>query len=558
MNELGDMAAAQRPLHALNRLGFGPRPGDVAAVAASGTNAYIAQQLHPQSIAVPDSLRQRIASYRTLHMSPGALFYEYQLPIIQTQRAYRDDKDALQRALPELRKKGRVVYLEASDARLLRAIEGPRQLQEVMTAFWFNHFNVFVGKGFDRFWIGSFEQDAIRPNTLGRFRTLLGATAKHPAMLFYLDNWENTQPDSPGAKNRFEGINENYARELMELHTLGVDGGYTQQDVIALAHILTGWGLPNGRGNFNNGGEARRRPFSGLDLDRHLHFGAMPAGDQPFTSANFFFFDADRHDFSTKVLLGETIDGGGIAEGERALDLLAQHPSTAKHLSYQLAQYFVADDPPKALVARMAERYLQTDGHIGAMLETMFNSHEFWAREYYASKFKTPYEYVISAARASGAPVTNFRPLYGTMALLGMPLYGCQTPNGYSNTRDAWLNPDAMMARLSFATALSRGNLPLEHPPFLEDDAMAAGGDAEPKPPPVPTAKNPDAGAKSVRFDYLANRAPAVPKMTPPDPQQVAMTLGNNFSIDTRAAVEAANPDLRSALLLGSPEFMKR
>ncbi len=188
-----------------------------------------------------------------------------------------------------------------------------------------------------------------------------------------------------------------------------------------------------------------------------------------------FYFDSARHDYSEKTFLGHRIEGGGIDEGEHALDILARSPATAKHLSFKLAQYFVADDPPKALVERMAQRYLATDGETRAVLETMFTSAEFWDPRNYGAKFKTPYEYVISCVRATGVPIRNYRPLYGTMQILGMPLYACQTPNGYANTQDAWLNPDAMMTRLSFATALGSGNLPLENPPF-EEDADAGGG----------------------------------------------------------------------------------
>src|SRR5690348_9423537 len=200
MREMGDMPAAERPLHALNRLAFGPRPGDFEHVRAIGVDAFIEQQLRPESIPIPDSIVRRIAGFRTLRMTPAALFLEYQRPIM----AARKDEAARKAA----RERVRVVIGEAVEARLLRAIEGPRQLQEVMTAFWFNHFNVFAGKGLCSIWTGSFEEQAIRPHTLGKFRALLGATARHPAMLFYLDNWQNTAPGAPGAKGRFEGINE--------------------------------------------------------------------------------------------------------------------------------------------------------------------------------------------------------------------------------------------------------------------------------------------------------------------------------------------------------------
>jgi uncharacterized protein (DUF1800 family) len=552
----GEETKQDRILHVLNRLAFGPRPGDFEMVSAIGPEHYVQQQLHPQSIAIPGDLTERVNELQTLHMSPIALFTRYERPIEQARKQAKadsgGDKMAIKDATKDLRIQERAVMREAVEARMMRAIEGPRQLQEVMTAFWFNHFNIFAGKGLDNIWTGAFEETAIRPHTIGKFRTLLGATAHHPAMLFYLDNWQNTAPGSPGSKGKFEGINENYARELMELHTLGVNGGYSQADVIALAHILTGWGLPKpggGGGNRMRGADGMAGPeMSGgmFPFMRRRQFGRFGA---PAIDPSGFYFDASRHDFSDKTFLGHQIQGGGENEGEHALDILASRPATANHLSFKLAQYFVADDPPKALVSRMAQRYLETDGQISAVLETMFTSEEFWDPRYFGAKFKTPYEYVISCVRATGVPVRNYRPLYGTMQILGMPLYACQTPNGYANTADTWLNPDAMMTRLSFATALGSGNLPLENPPFEED--ADGGGEMHHEPPVVPR----NAGRKvNINFET----APHGPKMTPPDPVQLAATLGDYFSPATAEAVEASPTQLRAPLILGSPEFMKR
>ena len=558
-----------RILHVLNRLAFGPRPGDFEQVSAIGPERYVQEQLHPEGIAIPGDLSERVSELQTLHMSPIALFVEYQRPINEARKTAKaaagDDKTAIDKtaikdATKDLRIKQRIVMREAVEARMMRAIEGPRQLQEVMTAFWFNHFNIFAGKGLDIIWTGAFEETAIRPHTFGKFRKLLGATAHHPAMLFYLDNWQNTAPGSPGSKGKFEGINENYARELMELHTLGVNGGYSQADVIALAHILTGWGLPKGGGGYGDG--KRMRGDGGGMAGGEMGGGGMSGGLFPFMRRrrNFmppaidpsgFYFDESRHDFSEKTFLGHRIEGGGIDEGEHALDILARSPATAKHLSFKLAQYFVADDPPKVLVERMANRYLATDGETRAVLETMFTSAEFWDPRNYGAKFKTPYEYVVSCARATGVPIRNYRPLYGTMQMLGMPLYACQTPNGYANTQDMWLNPDAMMMRLSFATALGSGNLPLENPPFEEDaDGGSGGGEMRPQPPAVPRG----GGKVNINFDPGKHG----PKMTPPDPAQLAATLGEYFSPATANAVEASPTNLRAPLILGSPEFMKR
>jgi uncharacterized protein (DUF1800 family) len=536
------MTGGERAMHALNRLAFGPRPGDFEHVRAIGVETYLQQQLDPEAIAIPPSLVDRVHGLRTLHMTPGALFIEYQRPIMMERRQNPNDKDDQK----ELRERRQIIMREAVEGRLLRAIEGPRQLQEVMTAFWFNHFNIFAGKDLCALWTGSFEEVAIRPHTMGRFRTLLGATARHPAMLYYLDNWQNTAPGAPGSKGKFEGINENYARELMELHTLGVNGGYSQSDVIALAHILTGWGLAKEGGN---GGGRRRPSDEGVEMFRNGFFGLrrrnrFAAPPRGLGDGSAFYFDPDRHDFSRKVLLGHPIEGGGASEVEQALDVLARHPSTAKHLSYQLAQYFVADEPPPALVARMAARYAETDGDIRQVLATIFTSAEFWDRRHFGAKYKTPYEYVISSVRAAGTAVTNFRPLAGTMQLLGMPTYGCLTPNGYPNTQDAWLNPDAMMARLSFATALGNGNLPLEAPPFDGDGAGGNRGYFNKK------------GTTNIRLD--TNPARPGRKMDPLDATAVTATLGNSFSQKTRDAIEAAPPQLRAAMVLGSPEFMMR
>jgi len=548
MLKVGNMPQEKRALHALNRIAFGPRPGDLERVNQIGVERYIREQLDPQSIPVPPELTQRVAALKTLQMTPVELFVTFQLPVQQA----KGDTDAQK----EARQRSQVILQEAVEGRLMRAIYGSRQLQEVMTAFWFNHFNVFAGKGLCHLWVGAYEQEAIRPHTMGRFRTLLGATAKHPAMLFYLDNWQNSAPNSGARRAKFEGINENYAREVMELHTLGVNGGYTQADVTSLAHILTGWGLQKrgqagmgmgaprmgalgmrGTGGWRPWRQGRRAPLPGAESD--------PYG---------FYFDPSRHDFSDQVVLGRSYSGSaGIAAGEQALDALARAPATARHLSYQLAQYFVADNPPNTLVARMAERFEQSQGDIRATLETLFFSAEFWDERYFGAKFKTPYDYVISAARVTGAPqITNYRPLFGTMMLLGMAPYAHETPDGYANTREAWLNPDAMMRRLSFATALGQGHLPLLAPPFEAGGAATfrvkfqTGG-----------AGN---GAMMRELNPPANGAQPNkgPQMNAPEPAQLVASLGGNLSANTREAIEAAPAQLRSALVLGSPEFMVR
>src|SRR5271170_1029784 len=294
---------ALQPIHALNRLAFGPRPGDVERVREIGVDRYIQEQLHPESIPIPPALRSQIAALDTLRMTPVELFVEYQ------PRKPGDSKPDPEQ-MKAARQRARIIVEQASQARLARAIEDPRQLYEVMVDFWFNHFNVFAGKGLDHLWVGAYEQEAIRPYAMGRFRDLLGAVAKHPAMQFYLDNWLNTGPGTAGARGKFEGINENYARELMELHTVGVNGGYTQHDVTELARIFTGWGLINRRAMRNGGG----RWFYPWSKDAVASLGTG------------FYFDSSRHDFGDKVFLDRTIKGAGMDEGEQALDILARSP----------------------------------------------------------------------------------------------------------------------------------------------------------------------------------------------------------------------------------------
>jgi uncharacterized protein (DUF1800 family) len=481
-----------RAAHLLNRIAFGPRPGDLDRVRSVGIRAYVEEQLSPDVSSLPEGLARKLEPFRTLTLGAPRLYLEYGPPSYP-----KADREAAKLA----RQRARTIVEEAAAARLLRAIESPHQLYEVMVDFWFNHFNVFAGKGLTHLWIGAYEREAIRPHALGRFRDLLGATAKHPAMLFYLDNWLNTAPGSPGARGRFKGLNENYARELMELHTLGVDGGYTQEDVVALARIFTGWtiGRPADR---------ERSPSLGSPSGRSR---AEPGG---------FFFDPSRHDFGAKRFLGRSLRGSGIEEGEEALDILSRSPATARHIGYKLAQYFVADEPPRALVERLARRFLETDGDIREVLRTLLASEEFWAPEHFRKKFKTPLEYVVSAARAAGGEAIPVRPLQGILRQLGMPLYGCQTPDGYKNTQAAWLNPGAMTQRLHFASLLASGRLHAGGPAAVA--SPMGGGEASP-----------------VRLSELAK---AIGPLSP----------------QTESALAEAPPQLRPALLLGSPEFMYR
>ncbi|MBX9716947.1 MAG: DUF1800 domain-containing protein, partial [Burkholderiaceae bacterium] len=486
-----------------NRLGYGPAPGDVDRIRQIGIDRYLDEQLHPERLPLPAALQQQLDALGSTHWSQHELITQFR-EAGKAAKAGSEDGTSMRRDLYQR------VTLESGEERLLRAIQSPRQLQEVMVDFWFNHFNVYSGKGMERVLVENYEREAIRPHALGRFRDLLGATAHHPAMLFYLDNWLSTAPGfqprhGAGPLAKSSGLNENYARELMELHTLGVDGGYTQKDVTELARMLTGWTM-----------NARAR-----------------AGD------SIAAFDPRRHDNGDKEWLGHHVSKHGESEGEWALDVLASHPATAHHITFQLAQYFVADAPPPVLVDRLSRRFLDTGGDIGAVLKTLFDSPEFRDPRWRGTKFKTPYRYVVSSVRASNVPVTHVRPLLATLYQLGMPLYGCPTPDGYKNTEEAWLNPDAVTRRINFATAFASGKLPFARP-MSDTDAKGMGAKA------MQRAADKGDGA---RFNPAWATAPI-------DGEALLNTLGESVSATTRATVAQSDPVLRAALLLGSPDFM--
>ena len=560
----------KRALHALDRLTFGPRPGDIQTVTAMGVDRWIELQLHPEKI--DDSAMQtRLAAYRTLAMSSHEMLLEF--PSNPVVKAVMDGKlsmphdpypravyvaaidrveqkqdqrqnaanagggavpqnvsapgsttnaaDRTQRqedrrvshglvdevatlppdvrmqrilALPVAQQRDLsqgipfpkrqallaglspqqretvlalnnpvgVINNEVQSAKLLRAVYSNRQLEEVLTDFWFNHFNIFIGKGADHYLVTAYERDVIRPHVLGKFKDLLLATAKSPAMMFYLDNWQSEGPNSEAARGvpargqhagmngpfsrpgvmfpvprppqrqpnpqnnqkQRSGLNENYARELMELHTLGVNGGYTQQDVTQVARVFTGWTM----GEPNQGGG--------------------------------FTYKPRLHEPGEKVVLGHKIKEGGEKEGLEVLGILAHHPSTARFISTELAQRFVSDDPPQSLIDAMAKTFLKTDGDLRAVLEVMFDAPEFWAPEAYRARVKTPFEFVVSSLRATQAEVTDPQPLLATLNKMGMPLYGMQPPTGYSTKADVWVNSAALLDRMNFGVVLSTNRMP--------------------------------------------------------------------------------------------------
>jgi uncharacterized protein (DUF1800 family) len=524
-----ELSADEAILHALNRLAYGPRPGDVERVRQMGLAKWIDEQLNPAGIE-DKALEARLENYPTLKMSSAKLLDEYPQPkqaekqaqkravaVVEPEQRRADaaaeivardtqagqgsangssnaqeasqqtaesaaskqemsdapapmkqdqtrgnpaangggkrdvlgggDPNNVPRAIADDSKRPQRIVAELSMAKVTRAIYSERQLQQVMNDFWFNHFNIFAGKGDDRWLITSYEREVIQPHSSGKFRDLLTATAKSPAMLFYLDNYLSADPRAAqraaterayrqqvrrggfggqrpanpqqNAQKKERGLNENYGRELMELHTLGVDGGYTQKDVTEVARCFTGWTI-----------------------------------DKPRQSATFKF-DEWLHDPDPKVVMGKKIHAGGMKDGEQVIELLAHHPNTAKFISTKLARRFVSDNPPPALVARMAQSFQSSDGDISVVMKTMIWSPEFWSRETYRAKIKTPYELVVSAARAMGTDVDTPMPLVQWIGRIGEPLYQCQPPTGYADKAEAWVNTGALLNRLNYSLALA-------------------------------------------------------------------------------------------------------
>ena len=427
----------------------------------------------------------------TLGLSQAQLLDRYQqarrLARLRAAAPARDAPMSVPAPAPEQdarRELVRPILAQAAEQRLLRALHSSAQLEEQLLEFWFNHFNVFAGKGPVAALVGSYEREAIRPHLWGKFRQMLGATARHPAMLFYLDNAQSVAPGfRPPARQgdeqtaRPRGLNENYARELMELHTLGVDGGYSQRDVTELARMLTGWTVRVG-------------------------------GLQGRGSGELFEFAARRHDAGPKQWLGRPVTTQGQGEGEWALDVLASHPATAGHLSRKLAQAFVADVPPEGLVAELSASFLASGGDLRAWVQTLLRSEHFWRREHLRSKFKTPYQFMLSSLRLLEAQPQDVQPLLGALAQSGMPLYGAATPDGYKNSATAWLNPEALTQRIQW---LSR----------------------------------------------LNERTAGLPRAAQPA-RAMQLASGPLFGEATRGLLAEQAPELRTAMLLGSPEFMRR
>jgi uncharacterized protein (DUF1800 family) len=673
--QAGQIQGDARVLHALNRLTFGPRPGDVAAVKQMGLDRWFEQQLHPSKID-DSALEARLAMFPAMKLQQAELMRRYPSPqvlrqVIQqrlpmpsdpVERAiYRDgiaryeqakaNQEAAEAAMavkdmnapgmakgteealtalpgdavdpatpamaaheeqfysgleavkiinlpPDERMKRilamqpeemanfrrslsanelaaaaegltpqqkeiltalaggpRMVGAELLATRLLRDVYSQRQLEAVMTDFWLNHFNVYVRKNQNEpYLLPSYERDAIRPHALGRFEDLLVATAKSPAMLVYLDNVQSIGPGSlaatrvarlktqmPNAKVAAalpQGLNENYARELMELHTLGVNGGYTQADVTQVAKVFTGWTV-----------------------------------EQPLRGGGFQF-EERRHEPGSKTVMGKTIHEGGEREGLEVLHMLATSPATAKFISNKLAVRFVSDTPPQALVDRMANAFLASDGDLATVLRTMFDSPEFWSPEVYRSKIKTPIEFVVSAARATDVDIANALPMVRALEKLGMPLYGMQTPNGYSWVAEPWVSSGALVSRMNFAIALSSNRV---GGTYVDWNALLA------QPATVQTAVMDEAAkstAKEARLEAVLlgqpaseqTRATVLKELEGKDAQQAEKEFGIRWrdaepmgpvlnasmpSVPARAPLDR-DAAVMAGLLLGSPEFQRR
>jgi len=501
-------------LHALSRLTYGPRPGDVERVRALGLSAWIDRQLRPRTI--DDSATERaLAELSTLRMSIPELLREYPRPDPRLLAQIANGEMSRQEMLERYPIEKRPVRIadELRAAKVLRAVTTERQLEEIMVEFWFNHFNVFAGKGDVRWYVSAYEREAIRPYAMGKFPDLVRATAHHPAMLFYLDNWLSAKPDyriqAGPNRGRPAGLNENYARELMELHTLGVDGGYTQKDVIEVARAFTGWTI-----------------------------------DRPRTDAHFIFRPG-MHDTGEKIVLGQRIPaGGGRDDGERVIELLTRQPATARFVATKLVRRFVSDTPPPALVARVAGSYLNTGGDISSMLRTIFESPEFMSEDAYRAKIKKPFEFVASAVRALGGTTDA----QGALALarasaeIGEPLYQAQPPTGYADRGEVWVNAGALLARMNFALGLASGRYPKVS---VELPALVAGAD-----PRSPEAVL-DRLLVTLVADQAGSRTRAVLAAQLNDPQITRLSPDDRGPANTDVAKLAA-------LVIGSPEFQRR
>jgi uncharacterized protein (DUF1800 family) len=493
--------------HLLNRAAFGASDEDRRRVLKLSPGGWLAEQLAPGR---DEALEARVATEcPNTQLSVTEALQRFptlgeRAKEMGVRNAADNKKELAELVQMKPFEQPRELVVELTQAKLLRAVKSQRQLEEVLVDFWFNHFNVSAEKGKVRWALPAYEREAIRPFVFGRLRDMLGATAKHPAMLVYLDNWMSVRDGArvPGLKKAL-GLNENYARELLELHTVGVGAGYTQDDVREAARVLTGWSLEGRRGE-----------------DR---------GE--------FMYRALAHDTGEKNVFGLHLAAGGqMDDGERLLDYLAQHPATARHLALKLCQKFVADDPPPALVDRLAAVYLKTQGDLRAVYTELFQSREFWSDAAYASKTKTPLELVVSSVRAMGDLTTVQPQLAGAIEAMGQPLYRAQPPTGWAEVAERWVSAGALVSRINFGLRLAQNRLPGVQVPV----ASLPSGAAEPV-----------VDALSVRL--LGGAASDATRRT------LLFALGTRAELKLEDGEKrSVDPRVAAGLLIGSPEFQKQ
>ena len=550
----------QRIAHVLSRLTFGARPGDFERIKAMGIDVFITQQLDADSIDDTGAIA-KLKKLPTLGMATPVIIEQYTPPkpavvpspspakapdnvtapaqkaIAEAPQSANPGMPAMQNEMQNAKKEDAggtpalpaakptpppknpyMVITDLQRAKLLRAVYSERQLYEVIVDFWENHFSIFANKDDDRYLLTSFDRETIRPFVMGRFRDLLGATAHSPAMLYYLDNWRSSVPrpypakgDKPAGVDG--GLNENYARELMELHTMGVDGGYTQKDVQEVARCFTGWTIekPNQEG--------------------------------------LFLYRPGLHDNGDKIVLGHKIlAGGGIADGERVLDILATHPATARFIATKLARRFISDDPPNSAIDRATEVFLKTDGSIRETLRALITSPEFFAATTYRAKLRSPFEYVAAAMRALNADTDGDRPVLDAIGRMGQPVFGRITPDGYADRADQWLSSGAMVGRFNFASALATNRIKGTK---IDFEKLLSG---------IDPANKVQVASRLAQLTFASSETRTELEkvlVSPPPGAIVAPSSAPNLSVSYAQAARNYISDLIT-LLIGSPEFQQR
>jgi uncharacterized protein (DUF1800 family) len=420
----------QKALHLLNRMSYGPTQSDVTAILAKGfqgTEWWFNEQLHPEKILEPE-LEKKISQLKTLSMTNEQLLHAY--PKLTKDLKMKSEEEIKEMGLGD--GKAKEIIRELLQQKIIRSIESKKQFQEVLVDFWFNHFNVAYKKGNVKWYIYNYEKQAIRPYVFGKFKDMLMATAKSPAMMFYLDNFRSSQQmHLKGPKQEKDiGLNENYGRELLELHTLGVDGGYTQKDVQEAARILTGWTIDN------------------------VRFGGA------------FVFKSKRHDPGPKKVMGFSVASDqGIHEGEQLIEYLAKHPSTAKNLAKKLALKFISDNPSQKSIDEIAQVFLKTEGDLTEVYKKIFSMPEFWSEENYKSKIRDPFEYFAFVSRSldikfQATKEKDLKKIFQYFEQTGEPIYNCQPPTGFKMTSSNWVSAGALVSRINLSLFLAQNNSP--------------------------------------------------------------------------------------------------